>query len=326
MQFNPSQALSEINEAISQLSLKKSPQNLYDPIRYLMALGGKRMRPMLTLIGYSLFKDDYQKALYPALGVEVFHNFTLMHDDIMDKAPLRRGNPTVHEKWNDSVAILSGDTMLVKAYELMMEVETSLIRQVLQLFNQCAAEVCEGQQLDMDFETQDAVTKEEYLEMIRLKTAVLPGFCLQLGALIAQAPAEQAEALRQIGENMGIAFQLKDDLLDVYGNQAQFGKKVGGDIAANKKTFLMITAREQATGNLKHQLEKWLATESIETETAKIEGVTAIYNQLKIREQTETKIEAYFQKALKQLEDICTPDIRKQPLIQLMEQLAAREK
>lgn len=304
MLFDPKKALVEINDTISRLSIKETPSNLYDPIRYLMALGGKRMRPMLTLLGYALFKEDYQKAMLPAIGLEVFHNFTLMHDDIMDKAPLRRGKLTVHEKWNDSVAILSGDTMLVKAYELMLEVDASLLGETLQLFNKCAAEVCEGQQFDMDFEERDDVTEDEYLEMIRLKTAVLPAFCLQLGAMIAGASEKDADLLRQIGESMGVGFQLKDDLLDVYGDQAQFGKKVGGDILSNKKTFLMINARKQAEGVVKDELESWLLKNNAEEEVEKISAVTDIYNRLTIKEQTEQKMDSYFAKSFELLDQL----------------------
>ncbi len=323
MPFDPARALQEINDTITHLSIKDKPANLYEPIRYLMSLGGKRMRPMLTLLGYSLFKDDYQKAMLPAIGLEVFHHFTLMHDDIMDKAPLRRGKPTVHEKWSDCVAILSGDTMLVKAYELMMQVEDSLLRRTLSLFNKCAAEVCEGQQLDMDFEERDDVTEEEYLEMIRLKTAVLPAFCLQLGGIIAGANEQEAELLRQIGESMGVGFQLKDDLLDVYGDQAQFGKKVGGDIASNKKTFLMINARKQAEGTLKKELESWLLKNNSENE--KISAVTNLYNQLNLREQTVQKMDSFFAQSFALLDQLKASEEKKAPLQGVLQKLAQRE-
>lgn len=325
MLFDPKKALVEINDTISRLSIKETPSNLYDPIRYLMALGGKRMRPMLTLLGYALFKEDYQKAMLPAIGLEVFHNFTLMHDDIMDKAPLRRGKLTVHEKWNDSVAILSGDTMLVKAYELMLEVDASLLGETLQLFNKCAAEVCEGQQFDMDFEERDDVTEDEYLEMIRLKTAVLPAFCLQLGAMIAGASEKDADLLRQIGESMGVGFQLKDDLLDVYGDQAQFGKKVGGDILSNKKTFLMINARKQAEGVVKDELESWLLKNNAEEEVEKISAVTDIYNRLTIKEQTEQKMDSYFAKSFELLDQLEVAEEKKLPLKGVLQTLAHRE-
>ena len=251
--------LSLLEKEISKQKYGKQPASLYEPIRYLMSLGGKRLRPMLALLSYSLYKND-AKAIVPyAVAVEAFHNFTLMHDDIMDKAPLRRGKQTVHEKWNVNTAILSGDVMLVKVYDMFLGIEPEKLKVVLKAFNQCAAEVCEGQQWDMEFETTDRVTEAEYINMIRLKTAVLLGFSLELGAILADAPEEDRKALREFGTNIGIGFQLKDDLLDAYADPEKFGKQVGGDIIANKKTFLLIKAREKAQGKTKKQLDEWLA-------------------------------------------------------------------
>ena len=234
--------LSWIESEIRKQKFGKQPSSLYEPLRYIMALGGKRLRPLLTLLAYSLYKRDSRKIVSIATAVEVFHNFTLLHDDIMDNAPLRRGNPTVHKKWDVNTAILSGDVMQIKVYDLLLNVEDAKLKEVLIAFNKCATEVCEGQQCDMEFELRSKVTEVQYLRMIRLKTAVLLGFSLELGAILAGATRQDRNALREFGINIGIGFQLKDDLLDVYANKKKFGKMVGGDIVANKKTFLLIKA------------------------------------------------------------------------------------
>ncbi|MFT5642206.1 MAG: geranylgeranyl diphosphate synthase type II, partial [Cyclobacteriaceae bacterium] len=250
--------LTLVNSEIEKLKFGDEPANLYDPISYILSLGGKRLRPTLVLLGYNLFKRDFESVLRPALAVEVFHNFTLMHDDIMDEAPLRRGKPTVHEKWNSTVGILSGDTMLVKAYDLLLEVDDQYFKESVRLFNKTAVEVCEGQQIDMNFESRDDVSVSEYINMIRLKTAVLLGFSLQYGALLGGASEEERAHLYEVGVNMGLGFQLMDDLLDVYADQAKFGKQVGGDIVSNKKTFLLIEALELASDQQKVALNDWL--------------------------------------------------------------------
>src|SRR5690349_17372384 len=268
-----------LEQEIRKQKFWKSPASLYEPIRYIMELGGKRLRPMLTLLAYSLFRDDVKRIVPYAVAVEAFHNFTLMHDDIMDKAPLRRGKQTVHEKWNVNTAILSGDVMLVKVYDMFLGIEPEKMKVVLKAFNQCAAEVCEGQQWDMEFETTDQVTEAEYINMIRLKTAVLLGFSLELGAILGDAPEEDRKALREFGTNIGIGFQLKDDLLDAYADPEKFGKQVGGDIIANKKTFLLIKAREKAQGKMKKQLDEWLALKKF-NKNKKVAGVKAIYDDL----------------------------------------------
>ncbi|MBI3482391.1 MAG: polyprenyl synthetase family protein, partial [Bacteroidetes bacterium] len=257
-----------------------------------MALGGKRLRPMLTLLSYSLYKNDVEKIIQYAVAVEAFHNFTLLHDDIMDQAPLRRGKKTVHEKWNVNTAILSGDVMVVKVYEMFLGLEESKLKAVLKIFNPCAAEVCEGQQWDMEFETKPKVTEQQYLEMIRQKTAVLLGFSLELGAALAGASETDQKALRDFGTNIGIGFQLKDDLLDVYANKKKFGKQVGGDIIANKKTFLLIKALEKAKGNQKKELGKWLSSKKFD-QGNKVKAITSIYNELDIRALTEKKMNYY---------------------------------
>lgn len=281
----------------------KQPPSLYEPIRYLMNLGGKRLRPMLTLLSYSLFRDDVRRAVPVAVAVEAFHNFTLMHDDIMDKAPLRRGKPTVHEKWNVNTAILSGDVMLVKVYDMFLQLEPETLKPVLAAFNQCAAEVCEGQQWDMDFETTSRVTEAQYINMIRLKTAVLLGFSLELGAILAGAGEEDRKALRAFGTNIGIGFQLKDDVLDAYADPKKFGKQVGGDIIANKKTFLLIQALQKATGKTKAELTRWLAAQKFRKQE-KVNAVKAIYDQLGVAASAEKKIDHFFTKGFKSLEGV----------------------
>jgi geranylgeranyl diphosphate synthase type II len=314
-----------IQQFLSHYSYGKSPKELYEPIDYLMSLGGKRMRPLLVLLGYQLFDDNWQKAIPVAVSVEVFHNFTLMHDDIMDRAPLRRSQPTVHTKWNENIAILSGDVMLVKAYEILMSgVEDKYLRKALEKFNACAAWVCEGQQWDMNFEGEATVSEAQYIEMIRLKTAVLLGFSLELGAMLAGASEEEQLKIRAFGENIGIGFQLKDDLLDVYGNPDKFGKQVGGDIVANKKTYLLLEAIAQASGQTKTQLEYWLAQKDFEV-AEKVKAVTEIYNALGIREKTEQKIEHFFNVAFRQLDELNARDAQKQFLDGFMRQLIARE-
>lgn len=302
----------------------QQPPELYDPIRYIMSLGGKRLRPLLTLMGAYLFTDDWQQAVRPALAVEVFHNFTLMHDDIMDQAPLRRGNPTVHEKWNPNTAILSGDVMLVNAFELMLNVSPDRLQTALTRFSRTAAEVCEGQQLDMNFEIRWDVTEAEYIEMIRLKTSVLLGFALELGGLVAGADAQTVKLLYEAGVNVGIGFQLKDDLLDVYGDPAKFGKQVGGDIIANKKTFLLIEALEKGAGPLRDDLDGWLRRTDFD-KAEKVQAVTAIYDQLCIRTITEQRIDAYFSKGFACFEQINADPTRKAVLLDFVQQLIGRE-
>lgn len=262
--------------------------------------------------------------LRPALATEVFHNFTLLHDDIMDQAPLRRGQPTVHEKWNANVAILSGDVMLVRAYELFLDVPPTLLPTVLRKFSQTAAEVCEGQQWDMNFETNEQVTIEQYLDMIRLKTAVLLGFCLELGALLGGASIEDADHLRQFGTDVGIAFQLRDDLLDVYGDAATFGKRVGGDIVSDKKTFMLLTAQAQAKATQQAVLAQYLGQPTTDA-AAKVQAITEVYDQLGIRSQTEALINDYFQDALQHLERVVALAERKAILRQWALELMARE-
>lgn len=318
--------ISELQEIISrEIRGKKypaSPRELYDPISYMMELGGKRLRPALLLMGCNLYSDEIAQAVRPALAIEVFHNFTLLHDDIMDLAPLRRGQQTVHEKWNTSVAILSGDVMLVEAYKLMMGVEPALLPVVLAIFNQTAVEVCEGQQIDMNFETLEQVTIGQYLEMIRLKTSVLLGAALKIGAILGGADEKEAGLLYDFGVNMGLAFQLQDDILDIYGDPGKFGKQVGGDIISNKKTFLLIRARELARGEDAVALDRWLASDD---NTAKVPAVTALFDRLGVRELAEAQMETFAQKAFESLEQLAVPASRKDRLHQFASQILVRE-
>jgi geranylgeranyl diphosphate synthase, type II len=313
-----------LNQEFAQQTYGENPPELYEPIRYLMALGGKRMRPLMTLMATALFTDDWQKAVRPASAVEVFHNFTLMHDDIMDKAPLRRGKPTVHEKWNDNIAILSGDVMLVQAYELLMDVEDDKFKKALKRFNRTAAEVCEGQQLDMNFESYATVSEEEYLEMIKLKTSVLLGFALELGGIIGGASDKSCGLLYEIGINIGLGFQLKDDLLDVYGDPEKFGKQVGGDIISNKKTFMLIEAIEKATGETKISLDNWLNIRDFDN-VEKVKAVTEIYDSLGIKQLAEARINDYFDKGLEGLTHLKVDEERKAELMSLFKVLIDRE-
>ncbi|MES2516555.1 MAG: polyprenyl synthetase family protein [Bacteroidota bacterium] len=313
-----------LNEEFAQQTYGENPPELYEPIRYLMSLGGKRLRPMMTLMATALFTDDWQKAIKPASAVEVFHNFTLMHDDIMDNAPLRRGKPTVHEKWNANIAILSGDVMLVQAYELLMEVEDSRFKKAMKRFNRTAAEVCEGQQLDMNFESRETVTESEYLEMIKLKTSVLLGYALELGGIIGGASEKSCNLLYEVGINIGLGFQLKDDLLDVYGDPVKFGKQVGGDIISNKKTYMLIEAIEKATGETKGLLDKWLTVKEFDN-AEKVKAVTEIYNSLGIKQLAEAKINDYFDKGLECLAKLKVEEERKTELKAFTEMLIDRE-
>lgn len=283
--------------------INKDPQNLYQPIDYILKLGGKRMRPVLTLMTAELFDVSYTKALPAAMAVEVFHNFSLVHDDIMDDAPLRRGKETVHEKWNINTGILSGDAMLILAYQYFEKYEPRIFRKLAKLFSKTALEVCEGQQYDVDFETRIDVTIPEYLKMIRYKTAVLVAAAMKMGAIIAKTSKENAKLIYEFGLNLGLAFQLQDDYLDAFGDPKSFGKQVGGDIIENKKTYLYIKAIEFATPEQKEELTKWFST-SLEDNSIKIDAVKSIFNASGAAEETQEAIKKYTLKALKTLKKI----------------------
>jgi geranylgeranyl diphosphate synthase type II len=319
-----SQFHSLIEKEIRKKKYGKQPASLYDPISYLMGLGGKRLRPMLTLLSYSLYRKDVEQIVPFSIAVELFHNFTLMHDDIMDNAPLRRGNPTVHEKWNVNTAILAGDAMQVKVYEILAELEASTFKTVSIAFNKCAVEVCEGQQWDMEFETTGNVTEARYINMIRLKTAVLLGFSLEFGAILADASDADRKSLRDFGVNVGIGFQLKDDLLDAYADPTKFGKQVGGDILANKKTWLLIKALEKAKGKQRAELNK-LLTEKRFNKKEKVKSVKAIYDSLHIPKLAAKKIDYFFSKGFAVLETLSIDSSAKAELKKFTERLIERQ-
>lgn len=314
-----------LNNQIEQHRYGSNPAELYDPIQYLMALQGKRLRPLLTLLSAYLFTDNWETALKPAHAVEVFHNFTLMHDDIMDRAPLRRGHPTVHEKWNENTAILSGDVMLVQAYELFLALPADLLAKVLKRFNRTASEVCEGQQMDMNFERMSKVSIHEYLEMIKLKTSVLLGYAMELGGMIGNADENVVKDLYEAGVNLGMGFQLTDDLLDVYGDPEKFGKQVGGDILSNKKTYLYLKALETADPKTKTILEGLFSTTPADG-GLKIQQVTQIFNDLQIKSTTEALIKSYFEKATDGINRQAVDQTRKEPLLAFASSLMNRDK
>jgi geranylgeranyl diphosphate synthase type II len=315
-----------IEEGLRALPLSGKPVELFEPMRYVLALGGKRMRPLLTLIACDLFDGVPAEALGPALGIELFHNFSLVHDDIMDKAPLRRNNPTIHEKWNPNTAILSGDAMLILAYQQIAKAPPEKLSAVLEIFNHTALLVCEGQQLDMNFEKTFQVSIRQYLGMIELKTAVLLAGSLKTGAVLGKASAEDAERIYQFGKNMGIAFQLQDDILDVYGDSDKFGKQKGGDILSNKKTFLLLKAFELAK-NMPYKYEElmqWIHAPEFKPQD-KVEAVTGIYDCFNIRSLAHAEMEKYYNKALSMLDEIPADPEKKEMLRSLTGSLMVRE-
>lgn len=316
--------LTLIAEEIKLLDWQKTPQNLYRPIEYLLSLGGKRVRPAIVLMSCNLFTEDIQQAMSAAVALEVFHNFTLLHDDIMDKAEMRRGKPTVHQKWSDNVAILSGDTMQIISFQLMNGLPNKYLKEAMQIFTKLGVEICEGQQLDMDFEKRDDVRLEEYIEMIKLKTAVLIAGGAEIGGLVGDCDTEDARLLYDFGLNLGLAFQLRDDLLDVYGEENQFGKRIGGDILCNKKTFLLINALKKSDTETDEDLKKWLETNDKNLEKEKIQGVTEIYNRLGIREICEAAIAEYCRKAEEALGQVKVDEDKKKELLQLLYMLTDR--
>lgn len=300
-----------INSEVDKIQYNTEPQNLYAPIRYILSIGGKRIRPLLMLLGYNLYKDDVQAIINNALALETYHNFTLLHDDLMDKSDMRRGNPTVHKKWNDNTAILSGDTMLIMAYQLFNQGISN--EAALTAFIDATLGVCEGQQYDIDFESRNDVTEDEYMEMIRLKTSLLLGYALKIGALLGGADEEDVQNLYTFGEKMGLAFQLQDDLLDVYGNPEEFKKKLGGDIVVNKKTFMLINAYQKANPEQKAELDKWILAETFDSDK-KIAAITHLYNILGIDKLAQQKIEQLFAIALQSLDKVKVADEKKAEL------------
>jgi geranylgeranyl diphosphate synthase, type II len=315
--------LQSINVALEKENFHREPHELYDPIIYIISLGGKRIRPVMLLMTADMYGGDLQQAIPAALLIEIFHNFSLVHDDIMDRAPLRRGKPTVHEKWNASTAILSGDTMLVKAYDQILRLPEPLIKPVLELFNQTATEVCEGQQLDMNFEVRDDVSIPEYLEMIRLKTAVLIGAALKMGSLVAGAPVEDQQQLSDFGIHTGLLFQLRDDLLDTYGDTEVFGKKQYGDIIANKKTFLYLTALEHSSGSDRIKLAELYANSSIDL-NFKVNKVLEYFAKADVKKHTEDKIREHYLLAREAFNTLKVAEEKKEPLKRYTELLMGR--
>ena len=315
----------KVNAYIASLPYERKPKSLYDPIEYVLAAGGKRIRPSFVLMAYNLFHDDVDRILPVATALETYHNYTLLHDDLMDKADMRRGRPTVHKKWDDNTAILSGDTMLVLAYEHLAKCDTKYLKPALDLFTETALEVSEGQQFDMEFETRNDVAEEEYIEMIRLKTSVLLACALKMGAVVAGASDADANALYAFGEKVGLAFQLQDDLLDVYGDPKVFGKAIGGDITSNKKTFMLINAFNRADAGTRAELERWTtATEFDPAE--KIAAVTEIYNRLGIDKLAEQRIKEYFEQSRQHLDERSVSDDRKAVLREYTERMMNRKK
>ena len=311
--YTASQLLDKINAYLEQMPYMRPPKGLYEPIAYELSLGGKRIRPVLMLMAYNIYKEDVERILPQAAGLETYHNHTLLHDDVMDKADMRRNKPTVHNVWNENTAILSGDAMLILAYRLMAEGLTDKLAEVMHVFTETTMEICEGQQWDMEFESRMDVKVDEYIEMIRLKTSVLLAAALKIGACLAGASAEEAQKLYDFGVKMGLAFQLQDDWLDVYGDPKVFGKNIGGDILCNKKTYMLITALELADASQREELERWLnATDYVPAE--KISAVTAIYNNIGIGKRCEEMVETYYSDGLALLESIAIPEERKQAL------------
>ena len=323
-ELNFEETLGVVKKALKDLNWDIEPHGLYDPIAYVLSLGGKRIRPACALMACQMFSGSSKAALYPALALEVFHNFTLLHDDIMDKADMRRGQPTVHMKWNDNTAILSGDAMLIKAYQLLAKCDPKDFQAIIDIFSRTAVEVCEGQQYDMDFESRNDVSVSEYMEMIRLKTAVLLAASLQIGAICGGAKASDAKLLYQYGIAIGLAFQLKDDLLDVWGDVKKFGKKIGGDICCNKKTFLLINACEKADAEQKRELERWLSMEQFDRDE-KVAAVTKLYEDLGIKSLAEQSMRDYYDRSIKALDKLSVDRERKEIFYQLAYDLMYRE-
>jgi geranylgeranyl diphosphate synthase type II len=314
-----------INEAFGDTRFSYQPTHLYQPIAYTLDQGGKRLRPLLVLLSCELFGGNTEEALYPAMGLEIFHNFTLLHDDIMDHAPLRRGKETVHQKWDVNTAILSGDTMFVLAYEFVAKTNPKLLPQVLDLFNDTARKVCEGQQYDMNFETQSDVSIADYTMMIHLKTAVLIACSLKLGAIIAGANDEASTKVYEAGVELGLAFQLQDDFLDAFGNVDKFGKTIGGDITTNKKTYLYLKAFELADNQTKNELSDLFFGNNVNSDE-KISGILNIYKQLNIDELTRKEIENHHNKALEILRSFNFSQESTTELLSLMDEMLCREK
>jgi len=314
-----------VNNCLERMPYDRQPKSLYEPIQYVLSMGGKRIRPVLMLLSYNLFRDDPESILMPACALETYHNYTLLHDDLMDNADVRRGHATVHKKWDANKAILSGDSMLVLAYERMAKCRPEKLSEVLAIFTETALQIGEGQEYDMTFEQRTDVCEEEYIEMIRLKTSVLLACATKIGALLADASAEDAQLLYKFGEQMGLAFQLQDDYLDVYGDEAVFGKAIGGDITSNKKTYMLINALNRADDSQREELMRWITATEVNRQE-KIEAVTRLYNDMGIDQLAKEKIEYYFAESRKYLAAVHVSEERKQELIAYTNEMMKREK
>ena len=322
--YSSSELLQMVNKAIESLPYDRKPSALYDPIKYVLSLGGKRLRPVLMLMAYNMFKEDVERILMPAIAIETYHNFTLLHDDLMDRAEVRRGKPCVHKKWNDNAAILSGDNMLVLAFYRMIQCDEKYMPSVLRLFTETALEIDEGQQFDIDFESRSDVTEDEYIEMIRLKTSVLLACALKIGGILGGATEQDADALYEFGEKLGLAFQLQDDYLDVYGNFKTFGKQIGGDIMCNKKTYMLINAQLLANEEQARELTMWLNKENPQREE-KVAAVTRLYDKIGVPQLVQNKINQYYQEAAQALARISLPQERTAVLWNYAQSMLNRE-
>lgn len=311
--YTSDELLKKVNEALEALTYDRQPMSLYEPIRYVLSLGGKRVRPVLMMLAYNLFREDPERIMTQAIGLETYHNFTLLHDDLMDHADMRRGHETVHKKWNPNQAILSGDTMLLQAFERIEACEVDKVKEVFATFLQTTYEIGEGQQLDVEFETRNDVTEDEYIEMIRLKTSVLLACAVKIGAILAGASVEDQNNLYKFGEQIGLAFQLQDDLLDVYGDPKVFGKNIGGDITSNKKTYMLINAVNRADEAQRKELMGWINAETFDRDE-KVKAVTALYDQIGIRQLCEQKMEACYTEAQRYLAQVSVDEDRKAEL------------
>lgn len=316
--------LKMVNEFLDHLSYDRKPESLYEPIKYVLSMGGKRIRPTLMLLAYNLYKENPEDILMNACALETYHNYTLLHDDLMDNADMRRGHLTVHKKWNDNTAILSGDSMLVLAFQRMMQCDTKHLKDILDLFTVTALEIGEGQQYDMEFETRNDVKEEEYIEMIRLKTSVLLACALKIGAILADASAEDADNLYKFGEQIGLAFQLQDDYLDVYGDSKVFGKEIGGDITSNKKTYMLIKAFNKANDAQRKELTRWVSARDFDR-NEKVDAVTRLYNEIGIDQLAQDKIAYYFAQSKKFLDAVNVPEEKKEELRKYAQKMMKRQ-
>lgn len=322
--YTSDELLTKVNQCLAALPYSRRPSSLYEPVRYVLSMGGKRIRPVLMLLAYQLYKDDPEAILMQAVALETYHNYTLLHDDLMDNADLRRGHETVHKRWNANQAILSGDSMLVLAYERMAQCPRDKLASVLSVFTETALEIGEGQQYDIDFENRNDVSEDEYIGMIRLKTSVLLACALKIGGILAEAPAEDLANLYKFGEQIGLAFQLQDDYLDVYGDPEVFGKAIGGDITSNKKTYMLINAFNRANDTQREELMRWVTAREFDRQR-KVAAVTRLYNEIGIGKMAQKKIAFYFEESRKYLDAVNVAEERKAELRRYAEKMMARE-